>query len=398
MRGNMFNLALFGICLSVTPLNLMAHVRMSGRLQKFGTTILPIRNADAVGADGRASVGGPCGGVGTYNAENAPDVLNGGEVQLSLEYAAGHENPANVFTVTMACDEPSENDLRADNAKATVLTAAQCKTTQGGTTYPVPAPTGRDAKVVTCTLPEKRNEDLNGKSGHCSLSFQDQRRWGGCVDFKLVSEATLKKNAAAAAIAPPKPPEKTFISAQQVQNIVTSGPPPDNIPCCGLKYAKMTIEKGTTSDDTASAILLTGFAFGANCDEKLNFEGNRVQLTVDGKDEISEDNPLRLMGRPSEKSFTVEDKKRQIQVGNVPCELSYTAGHLSVKMLGDPSKNPTVCDSGINFAEKPIFGAECRKGGRCPDYLDSFGDMINPCFKLWMLLLLTISALNAWLP
>ena len=80
-----------------------AHVRMSGRLQKFGSTTLPIRNANAVGADGAASVGGPCGGSNQYKEETAPDVLDGGLVQLSLEYAAGHESPNNLFKATMAC-------------------------------------------------------------------------------------------------------------------------------------------------------------------------------------------------------------------------------------------------------------------------------------------------------
>ena len=74
-KKNSVNLLLLGLCLCVRPLGLLAHVRMAGRLQKFGSTILPIRNANAIGADGQASVGGPCGGVNNYKAEHAADVL-----------------------------------------------------------------------------------------------------------------------------------------------------------------------------------------------------------------------------------------------------------------------------------------------------------------------------------
>ena len=92
----------------------------------------------------------------------------------------------------MACGAPTQNDLRADNAKATVLTAQHCKVKQGGTEYPVPAKTGRDPKVIECTLPKINS--LDGNKGHCSLSVQDQRFWGGCVDIKLVDAATMEKN------------------------------------------------------------------------------------------------------------------------------------------------------------------------------------------------------------
>jgi hypothetical protein len=360
-------LLLSSLCLWL-PRPAAAHVRMPGRLQKFGAVPLPIRNANAVGADGAASVGGPCGGSAyQYKEATAPDVLDGGVVQLSLEYAAGHESEANLFTATMACGAPSQTELRSDNAKATVLTAQQCRVTQGGSTYPVPAKTGRDAKVLECTLPRVNN--LGGNKGHCSLSVQDQRFWGGCVDVKLVDAATMAANKQAAAVAPPAPPEKPFVSEQTVTNIVTSGPPP-KLPCCGLTYAHLGITKGDTADGTTSAILVTGYAFGLFCDAGLNFAGNRVDLTLDGETELTEDKPLRLVGAPGEQSFESEASS-EIKINQIPARISYTSGYLSVTMLGDSAINPTVCDSGISFAAKPEFGAPCRDGGRCADELKS---------------------------
>ena len=368
------------------------HVRMNGRLQKYGSVTLPIRNANAVGANGAASVGGPCGGSASYKATTAPDVLDGGVVQLSLEYAAGHEDEANLFKVTMACGAPTQTELRADNAKSTVLTAQQCKVTQGGTIYPVPAKTGRDAKVVECTLPKINN--LDGDGGHCSLSVQDQRFWGGCVDIKLVDAATMAENKKAAAIAPPSPPEPPgMISEQTVTNIVTSGPPP-SLPCCGLKYANLQIKKGDTPDSTTSAILLTGYAFGLFCDSGLGFTGNRVDLMLDGEKELTEDKPLRLIGAPGEKSFESEASSG-IKINTIPAQISYTAGYLSVTMLGDSSVNPTVCDSGILFTPTPEFGAPCRDGGRCGDELSSSGISTHGS----MLLMALVAVVGVvWLP
>ena len=102
-----------------------AHVRMSGSKQKYAANLLPIRNAPSIGSDGRASVGGPCGGSKKWRPDNQPpEVLYGGKVQVSLQYAAGHESPSNLFVVTMACSSPDESDLVADSAKATILSSA----------------------------------------------------------------------------------------------------------------------------------------------------------------------------------------------------------------------------------------------------------------------------------
>merc|ERR1719313_1501581 len=168
------------------PHNRRLHVSMVGNGNKVGATPLPIRNAAAPGANGRASVNGACGGSNTYNAANAPDVPVGSKVELSLRYAAGHESQANAFTATFACGAPGQNAMTA-NAQNT-LTAAACTTkTPAGDPYPVPAPTGRDPKVVECTLPQKTAAELAGTGGQCTVSLQDQRNWGGCVDIKYVA-------------------------------------------------------------------------------------------------------------------------------------------------------------------------------------------------------------------
>mgnify|MGYP001481075017 CR=1 FL=1 len=179
--------ALLGVATLVSTAT--AHVRMVGAESKVGTIPLPIRNAAVVGANGAASVKGPCGGSNTFQtaAAAAAPVPVGGKVSLGLQYAAGHQSPANLFSVTFRCGAPNNNQMRAGEDGTTTLTEAECKTIKGGTKYPVPAPTGRDVKVVECTLPTKTADELTGTGSDCTLSFQDQRKWGGCVDFKYGS-------------------------------------------------------------------------------------------------------------------------------------------------------------------------------------------------------------------
>ena len=191
----------------------LLHVRAVGAENKYGATPLPIRNSRTAGANGQASVAGPCGGSNAYKAAGAPDVPVGSKVSLSLQYAAGHESAQNVFTATFRCGAPTENQMTAGTAGTTTLTAAQCTTTQGGTAYPVPAPTGRDAKVVECTLPTKTAAELAGTGGQCTMSFQDQRDWGGCMDINYVAAAAAPGPATAKAEEaeegshrPPRPP------------------------------------------------------------------------------------------------------------------------------------------------------------------------------------------------
>ena len=79
----------------------LLHVRAVGAENKYQNTPLPIRNSRTAGANGQASVAGPCGGSNAYKAAGAPDVPVGSKVSLSLQYAAGHESANNVFTATV---------------------------------------------------------------------------------------------------------------------------------------------------------------------------------------------------------------------------------------------------------------------------------------------------------
>lgn len=311
-------LILYLIAIAATATN--AHVRMVGSLSKVKETFLPIRNAPSIGANGRASVGGPCGGSKTFILKNAPEVLNGGKVKLAFQYAAGHENNANLFTVTMACNAPSENDLRLGDSKATTLTAAQCNTIQGGNTYPVPAKTGRDVKVVECTLPTKNSNDLVGVKGQCSLSFQDQRKWGGCVDFLYVNVLT---GGGTTTPIPPNPPLVSLVSGS-IKNIVTSGPAP-KLPCCALNAVALVIT-ASSKKGKDTTVTLTGTAAGTNCNAGIKFANNRIDL--------SSTEPMVLVGKEGELEFKSETNSK-IVIGGIPASLSFGGGALSIVMLGD---------------------------------------------------------------
>ncbi len=170
----------------------------------------------------------------------------------------------NVFTATFACGAPTEADLLA-NAGNTLTT---CTTiTPQGAPYPVPAATGRANKVIECTLPDKT--DLAGTGGQCSLSLQDQRDWGGCVDIKYVAAADdgggIGGGGGAAPgggdnaggggnnggnPAAPQPitasPPSFPITSTNVDVIVTSATPdetaiPPRYECCGIDQGTLTV-------------------------------------------------------------------------------------------------------------------------------------------------------------
>ena len=63
------------------------------------------------------------------------------------------KDQTSILSATFRCGAPTEGQMKEGTAGTTTLTAQDCTTTQGGTVYPVPAPTGRDAKIVECTLP-----------------------------------------------------------------------------------------------------------------------------------------------------------------------------------------------------------------------------------------------------
>ena len=383
--------ALLGVATLVSTAT--AHVRMVGAESKVGTIPLPIRNAAVVGANGAASVKGPCGGSNTFQtaAAAAAPVPVGGKVSLGLQYAAGHQSPANLFSVTFRCGAPNNNQMRAGEDGTTTLTEAECKTIKGGTKYPVPAPTGRDVKVVECTLPTKTADELTGTGSDCTLSFQDQRKWGGCVDFKYGSNGGAVgggggggggggqaaggdgqaggdnsnsgtggtggtgSNPAPNPVAPTTPP--AAVQSISIKSIVTSGPRPA-LPCCGLTRHDITATPGATTSTGATTIVLSGTATGTNCNNGLNFPNNEIQATM---------NNVILIGNIGDLGFKNDgtDSSSSVIVGNIPAEVTLVQNVLSFAMLGDPAANPPVCDAEIMLRQirEPLSPSAGDDGG-----------------------------------
>ena len=166
----------------------LGHVAMSYKPGQIG----PIRNANGATGNGRASVAGPCGGVGTFGSNGIGSATDGETVTLNINYAAGHASAQNAFRMAFACGSPNENTMGGAGA---VLTAADngCTGTAGGqaATYNdngvdggIPAPNaivdgGYD---ITCTLPLQNN----AAPLECTVALIDQRDWGGCVDIDLL--------------------------------------------------------------------------------------------------------------------------------------------------------------------------------------------------------------------
>ena len=292
---------------------------------------------------------GPCGGSNAYKAAGAPDVPVGSKVSLSLQYAAGHESAQNVFTATFRCGAPTENQMTAGTAGTTTLTAAQCTTTQGGTAYPVPAPTGRDAKVVECTLPTKTAAELAGTGGQCTMSFQDQRDWGGCMDINYVAAAAAPGpgdgqggggggGQPPAAPTAPVPPA-TAVKSTSLTNIVTSGPPPA-LECCGLTTHDVTATPGPKTSAGETTLLLSGSVSGNQCVAGLNYPQNTISLTL---------NNVQLNGKVGALSFT-KTVGAQVLLGGIPMDIDYISNVLTFTMNGEPTQNnptgnPRVCDT-----------------------------------------------------
>ena len=357
------------------PRNRRLHVRMVGDKNLVGTTPLPIRNSRAAGANGQASVAGPCGGVGAYSAgANAPQVASGGTVDISLQYAAGHENQNNLFKATFACGAPTENAMQVGNPGSLELTAAQCQPKAGsGNTaaYPPPAQTGRDAKEITCTLPTTGvpGMDLNTAVGkQCSISFQDQRDWGGCVDFALVAPQNEDPGTgggggggggvnpnpinggggnAGTPVTPtaPSPPATTLYS-QAFNSIVTSAPPNPSLgqfECCALGAGDVTLRSGRATPAGASTIVLSGSITGNTCDQGLGFPSNSIGIQL---------NNVALEGALGDIQFK-SNALQGLTVSGVNVDLSYIAGTLVLTMNDDflsSGGNPTICDLEVPFA------------------------------------------------
>ena len=239
--------------------------------------------------------------------------------------------------------------MTAGTAGTTTLTAAQCTTTQGGTAYPVPAPTGRDAKVVECTLPTKTAAELAGTGGQCTMSFQDQRDWGGCMDINYVAAAAAPGpgdgqggggggGQPPAAPTAPVPPA-TAVKSTSLTNIVTSGPAPA-LACCGLTTHDVTATPGPKTSAGETTLLLSGSVSGNQCVAGLNYPQNTISLTL---------NNVQLNGKVGALSFT-KTVGAQVLLGGIPMDIDYISNVLTFTMNGEPTQNnptgnPRVCDT-----------------------------------------------------
>ena len=215
------------------------------------------------------------------------------------------------------------------------------------------------------------------------MSVQDQRKWGGCVDFLYVAKLTAGGGdaASAASTTPPSAPLVEMISST-VTSIVTSGPPP-KLPCCGLSSADLTLSAGDTTSSGATTVRLSGTASGSNCNAGLKFPSNTItlQMSDDGGKSMAGLTlaaPLVLFGEPGDQVFSTTNA---VMLGQTMAAAKFvSSGVLSIVMLGDSSLNPTVCDTEITFVPRPrpeprpepepvakekTYGAPCREGGRC---------------------------------
>ena len=334
------------------PLNRRLHVRGVGAENKAGATPLKIRNAATAGANGRASVSGPCGGSATYTAAGAVEVAAGSKISLSLQYAAGHESANNVFTATFRCGAPTEGQMKEGTAGTTTLTAQDCTTTQGGTVYPVPAPTGRDAKIVECTLPAAVPAD----GGDCTLSLADQRDWGECVDIKMVAAAAPGGGGGgggagggngqvggggggAAAPTPVAPtPPSVQITSSAIKAIVTSGP---GVECCSITTGTITAQGGQATPQGSSTMTISGTLTSTKCDPALNYPNNQISAPI---------NNVVLTGKVGEFAFNAADGA--VSIGGVPAEVNFISNVLTFTMV-PATEEIKVCDTEVTMGSGP---------------------------------------------
>jgi hypothetical protein len=161
-----------------------AHVRMF----LDSEAPLAIRNARNANEDGRFSTSGPCGGAAAFGANTANIVKDGQNVCARINYNGGHKSAKNAFTAKFSCGAPSEATMKAGE----VLTTGEGSSQVGVTS--IPAPTGNsvaEGYKFCVTLPAQNlaaNVADDAAERKCTLSVQDQRAWGSCIDFQLASD------------------------------------------------------------------------------------------------------------------------------------------------------------------------------------------------------------------
>lgn len=340
-----------------------------------------MRNEAAPQADGRFSVSGPCGGSNQFGAAGVAQIQNGGQIQLRINYNGGHRSNSNAFAVAFKCGRPAaQSELRLTTTNNVIntntgpaLTAQQCSQigpTAGGT-YPIPAPNGNQVTAgytVQCTLPSQGS--LAGDAKFCTVSVQDQRGWGGCVDLELQAASapggggggTGTPGSGSGSTTPgggsstppnnqPPEPPLAVIGGSDIQNNGGGGPSTGPA-CCELTQAYFTARPSSTLNG-ANRVQVEGTASGSGCDPALQIPSNQISLSVTAQ----------LAGAAGESSFsgTTDVSGNPITIGGQAFQLTLVNNELLFTNIA--TDTPKICDHKMALSVDGVTDSSANGGG-----------------------------------
>jgi len=265
----------------------------------------PVRNANSATGDGRASVNGACGGQNTWGSNGQANGVDGQEVTMNINYAAGHASNQNVFSMAYSCTDTSGNGLEAAAAKLTAAAnGCTCETGDAAAEYPCPAPQAivDGGYTIKCTLP---TQDIPvGATSECTVSLLDQRDWGGCTDLLMAS---------AAATLPPAPPPAPIIpndGSYEITEETMIDTSAASFTCCPLEA---TLDVPTYVEGAASfTATLTGKADGCRTSSAVtapNDNDMTINLAIPFNVQGSKYSGTLLLGTPAQSfEFILENK------------------------------------------------------------------------------------------
>ena len=162
-----------------------AHVKIF-----FMPEEMPIRNAATSSMDGAFSQGGVCGGAQNWGETGWASVVNGQTVCARVNYNGGHQAPQNKFRALFLCGQGVyQGQVQVQNAQQVPFVA-------GTNPPPDPGMMTVSANVsnegmwngytlcVELPFQQVTGSPIQGNLDRtCTLSFTDQRNWGGCLDM-----------------------------------------------------------------------------------------------------------------------------------------------------------------------------------------------------------------------
>jgi len=333
----------------------------------------PIRNAGGPTGDGRASVAGPCGGVGTFGSNGKGSATDGETVTLNINYAAGHASSNNAFRMAFACGAPNEDTMGGATA---VLTAADngCTGTAGGqvATYNdngvdggIPAPNAivNGGYDITCTLPLQNNAETQ----ECTVALIDQRDWGGCVDITLFAAGVPE---------PPSPPPAPIIPNAATYRMLTANAidtSAADFTCCPLAEGELVIAAAAPGAPLITGELKNVKASGcrtsalttAPATDELFIASQAITLTkVDGTQNKYEGQTT-LKGQVFDVAVSnqILSFRQNALSGEQPIVCDQEAcGNCKGTPAEDPAATPACVDAGGTAATGvPFTSAECAQ-------------------------------------